>query len=72
MTTALHTEPCWPVCGSRFWVLEVAILYPGLDDIEWCRNDERCACAGYGSDKVLRPGGFVVVFELVEVLFHYG
>ena len=57
---------------ATFWVLEVAILYPGLDNVKWCGDDERCACAGYGSNKVLRPSGLVVVVELVEVLLRCG
>lgn len=57
---------------ATFWVFEVPILYPGLDNVKWCRDNKRCACAGHGSDKVLRPGSFVVVLELVKILLHYG
>ena len=52
---------------TRLLGLEVAVLDTGLDDIERSRDDERSRGTGDGRDKVLEPGGAVVVGELVEV-----
>ena len=49
--------------------LEVAVLDAGLDDIERCGDDDGGATAEDRGDEVLCPGGFVVVGELVDVLF---
>jgi hypothetical protein len=57
---------------SALWVFKVAVLYPGLDDIERCGDDEGCTGATDGSEEVLSPCCGIVVFELVEVLLHGG
>lgn len=49
--------------------LEVSVLYPGLDNIHGCGDDDGGTGTCNGSDKVLAPGCFVVVFHLVEILF---
>lgn len=48
-------------------VLEVAVLDTGLDHIEGCGDDERGAGTAHRGDKVLGPGGLVVVLEGVDV-----
>lgn len=57
---------------ARLLGLEVAVLDTGLDDIERSRDDERSRGTGNGSDKVLEPGGAVVVGELEEVFLGSG
>ena len=52
--------------------LEVAVLDTGLDDVERSRDDERSRGTSNGCDKVLEPGGAVVVGELVEVFLGCG
>lgn len=53
--------------NTRLWVFEVAVLDAGLDDIEWSGDDQRGGSTSDGGDKVLEPGGLVVVIELEEV-----
>lgn len=50
-------------------VLKVAVLNTRLDHIERSRYDEGSASTADGGDKVLRPRGFVVVLQTVDVLF---
>lgn len=57
---------------SALRVLEVAVLNARLDHIERGRDNERCAGTGNRRDKVLSPGGLVVVRELVDVLLGKG
>lgn len=53
-------------------VLKVAVLNTGLDDIEGSGDDEGGRGTGDGGDKVLEPGGLVVVIELEEELLGKG
>lgn len=49
-------------------VVKVLVLNAGLDDVERCRHNERGRGTGNRGDKVLEPGGLVVVLELEEEL----
>jgi len=49
-------------------VLKVAVLNAGLDDVEWCRHDQRRGSTRDGGNKVLEPGGLVVVLEAEKEL----
>lgn len=49
---------------AAFRVVEVSVLDTGLDDIEGCRDDKRGGRASNRGDKVLEPGGLVVVLEM--------
>lgn len=57
---------------TRLLGLKVAVLNTGLDDIERSRDDERSRGTGNGCDKVLEPGGTVVVGQLEEVFLSSG
>lgn len=48
-------------------VLEVAILDAGLDHVERGGDDQGGASTADGGDKVLRPGGGVVVLQFVDI-----
>lgn len=52
---------------STLGVVEVAVLDTGLDHVEGSGNDQGGASTGDGSHKVLAPGGFVVVAQVVNV-----
>ena len=52
---------------TALWVLKVAVLDTGLDNIKWSGDDQRGRGTSDGSDKVLEPGGLVVVVELEEI-----
>lgn len=49
-------------------VVEVAVLYAGLDNVEGSRDNQRGGGTGNRGDKVLEPGGLVVVLELEQEL----
>lgn len=53
---------------ARLWVLEIAVLYPSLDDVQGCRNNQRRRRTHYRRDKVLAPRRLVVVFEMENLL----
>lgn len=52
---------------TGLWVLKVAVLDTGLDNIKWSGDDQRGRCTSNRGDEVLEPGGLVVVVELEEV-----
>ena len=52
--------------------LEVPVLDPSLDDVQWRGDDQRRGRTRDTGDEVLRPGRAVVVLELVEVFFGRG
>lgn len=42
-------------------IFKILVLYPSLDDIQGSRDDERCAGTSNRGNKVLAPGGRVVI-----------
>ena len=57
---------------SRLRVLEIAVLDACFNNVEGCGDDEGGGGARDGGDEVLAPGGGVVVFKGVDVLFGPG
>lgn len=57
---------------SRFRVLEVAVLDPGLDDIKRGRHNQRSAGTEDGSHEVLCPRRRVVILEPEDIFFSEG
>lgn len=53
--------------NSRFRIVKVSVLDPGLDHIERRRHDQRRRGTHNGSDKVLGPGGRRVVLQAKDV-----
>lgn len=49
-------------------VVKVSVLNSSLDDIERRGDDKRGRGTSNGSNKVLEPGGLVVVFQVEDVL----
>ena len=58
--------------STRLFDPEVPALNTSLDDVQGRRDDKRGRGAGTRSDKVLEPGGRVVVFEGEQVLLGCG
>ncbi|KAI7506407.1 hypothetical protein KC367_g185 [Hortaea werneckii] len=52
--------------------LEVAVLYPSLDNVKGRGDNKGSGGTGDGGDEVLEPAGLVVVLELEEVLLGRG
>lgn len=57
---------------ARLGVLEVAVLDTGLDNIQRSGDDQRSTGTGNGGNKVLTPGGLVVVGQTVNVFLGEG
>ncbi len=57
---------------STFGILEIPILYPCLDHVQWRGHDQRGACTRNGGNEVLEPTCFVIIAELKQVFFGEG
>jgi len=57
---------------SALRIVKVAVLDPGLDDVQGRRHDQGRGCSGDGGDKVLEPRRLVVVLKPEEELLGEG
>ena len=52
---------------TALWVIKVAVLDTGLDDIERCRDNQRRRSTSNRCDEVLEPSRLVVILKSVKV-----
>lgn len=52
---------------STFGALEVLVLNSGLDNVQWCRYNERSSGTSDRCDEILEPSGFIVIVQLEKI-----